>query len=495
MDSALSLDKPILETAYLTAQNVQRYRTILRYFYRQHQQLNYWLGLEDIVEYMTTQLPFADYNREQAEQDLNALVQWKNLLASQDVAKVQTIEEFKNRRFRYQLTPYTIEIERLTIKLSSIAGVGGSLEANLFERIAQRIRQMPAMGGRRGSEIHTWWQDLSIDFQRLNDNATDYIASLERGKLDELLNTTAFLTYKDGIIEYLRSFIKELQRFGPTIESLLKEVDDAIVEQILTEVIAYEKNIPRLEQEIDLEELKREIHGQWRSLCAWFGISSNRQSERVRLLEITNSIIRRLTRLAYRLAETQNSLVSRKREYRHLARLFLDCAELKEAHLLAAAIVGPANTRHLFGDFVRQTDSSSLGIWEEPPFVVPLKPRVRGFRDKVEQESIHSKAKEKEKTLAAYLKLQREEAKVLAQHIHHSVIDFSTLPVLEPHVRITLLRWIGKAMGNQEKIGQTEDGRTYRIEMDTKKQIILQCEDGDLRMPSTKIYFLEADQG
>ncbi len=495
MDSALSLDKQVLETAYLTAQNVQRYRTILRYFYRQHQQLNYWLGLEDVLQFMSAQSSFADYTREQAEQDLNALVQWKNLLATQDMAKVLTLEEFKNRRFRYQLTPTTVEIERLLVKLASIAGVGGSLEAKLFQRIAQHVRRIPEIAEGSKDEIRAWWQDLSMDFQRLNDSATDYLASLERGELGELLDTTSFLVYKSRITEYLRDFIKELQRYGPTIESLLAEADATVIEKILAEVVAYEKDIPRIEQKIDLGELEREIKGQWRSLCAWFGISAGQRSEAERLLQITDSVIRRLTRLAYCLAETQNSLVSRRREYQHLARLFAECTELKEAHLLAAAIVGPANTRHLFGEFVRRTDSNSTAVWEEPPFLVPLRPRVRGFRDRLEQESIRSKAKQKQKTLAAYLRLQKEEAKVLDQYIHDAVIDFSSLPVLKPHVRITLLRWVSKAMGNQARIGQTEDGRAYQLEVDAEQQIVLRCEDGNLRMPAIKIKFLEAKGG
>ncbi len=487
----MSLNKPIVETAYLTAQNVHRYRTILRHFYRNHQQLNYWLTLEEILSFITSEPPFATYNREQCEQDLNALVGWKNLLATQDVGKVQTIEEFKNRRFRYQLSPYTIEIERLTIKLESISGVGGSLEANLFERIAERIRQIPSVSRRDRGGVHSWWQDLSVDFQRLNDNATDYIASLQRGKLDELLNTQAFLVYKDGIIEYLRNFIKELQRFGPTIESLLKQLSPETKRGVLDAVIAYEKDIPRIDQEINLEELANEIHGQWRSLTAWFCGSSSRESEAARLLGITNSIIRRLTRLAYRLAETQNSLVSRHRECLHLAHLFARCSSLEDAHRLSAAVLGPAHTRHVWGEFERDTDSHLQGVWEEPPAIIPIKPKMRGSRERLQTEGIRSRFEEKQRTLNHYLQLQKEEQSVLEQHIQDSVIDFETLPLIEPHVRVTLLRWIGKAMGNKERIGHTEDGRTYKVEIHPSKRICLQCKDGHLDMPAIRLHFLE----
>lgn len=495
LDASHPLDKPIVETAYLTAQNVHRYRTILRHFYRQHQQLNYWLTLEDIADFMNREPCFATYSREQCEQDLSALVQWKNLLATQDVGKVQTIEEFKNRRFRYQLSPYTIEIERLTIKLESISGVGGSLEANLLERIAGCVRQIPELEKENASTIHSRWQDLSLDFGRLNDNATDYIASLQRGKLDELLNTQAFLTYKDGIIEYLRNFIKELQRFGPIIESLLKQVDPKTLETVLNQVLAYEKSIPRVDHEVSFDELRSEIHGQWRSLNTWFCGSFSRESEASRLLGITNGIIRRLTRLAYRLAETQNSLVSRRRECLHLAELFAQCQNLDEAHRLSAAILGPAHTRHLSGEFVRQTDSQLESVWEEAPFVVPLKPRVRGFRERLQMEAIESRGVEKQRTLEHYLRLQQEERSVLEQYTQDAIIDFASLPEIEPHVRVTLLRWIGKAMGNKKRMGYTEDGRTYQVFIHPKKRITLRCQDGNLEMPAIRLHFLERAGG
>lgn len=37
------LRKPIPEASYLTAANADRYRSILRYFYQQHERLRYYL--------------------------------------------------------------------------------------------------------------------------------------------------------------------------------------------------------------------------------------------------------------------------------------------------------------------------------------------------------------------------------------------------------------------------------------------------------------------
>jgi len=124
--------KPLDEARYLTAENASRYRLIMRYFYEQYQKFKYWMYKEDVYQYVVQFEMFKDYTMERCEQDLKTLTEWKNLIATQDTSKAATLEEFKNKKFRYQLSPYSIEIERMTIRLEDITGYGGSLEPSLF---------------------------------------------------------------------------------------------------------------------------------------------------------------------------------------------------------------------------------------------------------------------------------------------------------------------------------------------------------------------------
>ena len=78
---------------------------------------------------------------EQCKQDLDVLISWKNLLAIQDTSKVATVEEFKNKQFRYQLSEYSVEIERLTIRLENLFVESASLEPSLLERIKEEIKK------------------------------------------------------------------------------------------------------------------------------------------------------------------------------------------------------------------------------------------------------------------------------------------------------------------------------------------------------------------
>ena len=111
MRIADKLGKPISETAYLTAENVTRYRAILRFFYLQHERIRYWLDQDEVYEEMKKYEEFAEYTPEQCRQDLNALENWKNLIAMQDTKKITSVEAFKNRKYRYQLSEYAVEID------------------------------------------------------------------------------------------------------------------------------------------------------------------------------------------------------------------------------------------------------------------------------------------------------------------------------------------------------------------------------------------------
>lgn len=65
---------------------------------------------------------FATYTEEQLSQDLAQLESWGNLTAQQEVTRARNIAEFKRKKFRYQCTPYTVEIERMVERLGGAGG-------------------------------------------------------------------------------------------------------------------------------------------------------------------------------------------------------------------------------------------------------------------------------------------------------------------------------------------------------------------------------------
>ena len=139
------LIRPLTEVKYLNADNVSRYRCIMRIFFENYEKLKYWLYQEEVLEEMRKDPFFRDYTPEQCQQDLTMLAEWKNLNTIQDTKKVSSIEEFKNRKYRYQMSEYSVEIERLVLRLENLLVEGASLEPTLLERIRRNIEKVPEM--------------------------------------------------------------------------------------------------------------------------------------------------------------------------------------------------------------------------------------------------------------------------------------------------------------------------------------------------------------
>ena len=95
--------KQISETKYLSAENSYRYRPIMRCFYKHYERLEYWLYKEQIFNELKENEIFNDYTLEECERDLDALTEWQSLTRMQDTKNATSIEEFKNKKFRYPL--------------------------------------------------------------------------------------------------------------------------------------------------------------------------------------------------------------------------------------------------------------------------------------------------------------------------------------------------------------------------------------------------------
>ena len=146
------------------------------------------------------------------------------------------------------------------------------------------------------SMVYTWWSDLNNDFIRLNQNYQDYIRDLNSVKAEEMMHTKEFLVFKDRLIEYLRSFIKGLQRNVGVIEECLSQQDTSVREQVFEKIVDYELSIPRMDVEITERMLEEKIRGRFQSIYDWFLGSEGQDNEAAKLFDATNEIIRRITR-------------------------------------------------------------------------------------------------------------------------------------------------------------------------------------------------------
>ncbi|WP_206808881.1 TIGR02677 family protein [Paradesulfitobacterium ferrireducens] len=490
--------KPVSEATYLTVGNAWRYRTILRYFYQQHERLRHYLVLEEIFEYLRQNPHFQEYSEDMLEQDLNMLVNWKNLVPRQDTGRVSSIEDFKKRKFRYQLTPYTIEIERMVIGLENLGeGFGGSLEHTLFDRLLQGLLRLTELDAGKEyvifsvplDKVFEMWQDLYEDFRKLTENATDYLAHLQSEKVEEKMLTEAFLVYKEALTQYLRSFMTSLQRTSFRIEGMLAEIPASFVSGLAERLADHELSIPRLDERPRREQLINAYEEKWQVLSHWFLGTAGRESDLIYLQNATNETIRRLTRFAQRLGEARHHLRSRRNDYLHLANWFVQAESLAEAHELSSSVFGVFHTRHLWAEAPKRTESIETEIWQEPAASLVIRPKIRAYKEKVRPNAVMSKAREKSETRDRYLRQKAEEQELLEDLISQDKIVIKDLPPVDPYIRKTLLTWIAKCMGARDHKGKTETGRIFRLHLASKERVKLVAHDGTLEMPDYVLEF------
>lgn len=483
--------KKIIETSYLTADNYFRYRAILRYFYYEYEKIRYWLYKEDVFSELKKHEEFSDYTIEQCKADLDALVNWKNIIPMQDSSTVYTIEEYKNKQYRYYLSEYTVEIERLTIKLENLFVEGASLSPSLFERIKNSLLKMKDLQSSSLADIHLWWEDLQSDFKRLNQNYQDYIRTFYSPNTDKFMKSMDFIIYKDNLIKYLREFVKELQRNAPYIESFLKTLSEEKEVFILNSTVEYESSIVRLDKEISKDVISENIWGRWDSLKKWFlGEDDGKISESLRIMDITNKIISKIVRNAAMISQMRNLGMNKGDDYKKFLSLFRRCENISECHRLSSAVFGSMTMMHYKVNRQRDTDSISSSTFNEKPNTFEITPRKRGYRTRSETSGFLDKSKEKEEAMRKYLEEVSLEKELILKYMKDDKIEISSMPKgVSSKVRDKLLFWITMATNTTNPV-RTEDGIEFFV---TKNEIlencVLSCEDGDLSLPSFIINF------
>ena len=485
--------EPIVETSYLSAVNASRYRRIMRIFFNEYEKMHFQLYKEDILEKMREDERYADYSMEQLKLDLDALVSWKNLSTLQDPKRVYTIAEYKNKQYRYTMTEYALEIERMTVRLENLFVESGSLSTNLFSRLAENLAQTPLMREKSPKETNEWWKNIYEDFRRLNQDYKDYLREFYSDRSEKLLKSVEFILHKDRFISYLKEFVQELQNHAGRISGILQQNGECVEKELLEKVAQSELEIPHAlseQPETREEQIRQNIHGQWLSMKEWFIGTEVRPAESERILEITNDIIRSIIQNAALIVQSQNWGVSRKDDYFKFLDMFARCETMEDAHRLSAHVFGVQHVAHFKANAQRSTDRISSSVYEEDAMEYCLKPHTRTYRQRKDKTGFYDRTMEKLIQKNKYLHQMEEERHMIMKYIHDGRLEVSGInETVDSRVRFVLLRWVTIASLNSERKGRTEYGQEFRL-IQKKGSCVLKCEDGDLIMPNYVLEFL-----
>lgn len=482
---------PIDETSYLSVPNASVYRRIMRCFYREYEKMHFQLYKEDIYRLVLRDMDNAEYSMSQLELDLAALVKWKNLTPIQDPGRVYTIADYKNKQYRYTMSEYAVEIERLTVRLENVFLESGNLSTNYFVRIEKSLEEAGAMEKAPLKDVNEWWRMLQDDFKRVNQNYQDYLRDFYAGKTDRLMKSVEFMIHKDKFIKYLNEFIQELQRHSRRIERILAANRTVIEERVLERVVQSELDIPHalLELHGNAEQNIREnVYGKWNSLKNWFVDSQGQDSECKRVLKITNDVIRSIIQNAALIVQFQNWGISRKDDYRKFLELFLKCGDLEEAHKLSAHVFGIQRVQHYKINAPREEDAISSSVYAENAADFLLKPHTRSYHERKDRRGFTDKSLEKRMQREEYLRGAQRQKEIVMRYVRDNRVVFAEIQdTLSAETRNIFLQWIAQANMSSRKAGRTEYGQEYRL-IRGEGNCVLHCEDGDLTMPA---YILE----
>ena len=454
----------INETSYLSVQNAPVYRKIMRCFYREYEKMHFQLYKEDIYRLLKEDEAFEAYSMEQLVQDLEALVKWKNLTPIQDPGKVYTIADYKNKQYRYTMSEYAVEIERLTVRLENLFLESGNLSTNFFVRLERSLDEAENMENAELRMVNEWWQTLQEDFKRLNQNYQDYLRDFYSGKTEKLMKSVEFMVHKDKFIKYLNEFVQELQRHSKRMEQLLEKNTERMENTILDWVVASELEIPHALLEIHGNaepSIRENVYGKWYSLKNWFVDGQGQECEAKKVLKITSDIIRNIIQNAALIVQVQNWGISRKDDYKKFLELFLKCEDLEEAHKLSAHVFGVQQIEHYKTNIPREEDSINNSVYQEEPSIFLLKPHTRGYRERKDRTGFADKSLEKMAQRESYLRQAQKQKEVVLRYIREQKIRFAEIDeVVSEDTRAIFLQWIAQANMSSEKMGGRNTDRS-----------------------------------
>lgn len=469
------LIKPITEAAYLNTENTNRYRPIMRFFYHKYEQAENWLYKEDVYNELKDQIE--GYTLEECTRDLDFLVEKMSLTTVQDTENASTLEKFKFKNYRYQMTDYAIEIERMTIRLEEMEVKVASLEPRLFERIKLRLEKLLEIKKLSEQELYELWTDLMQDFTNLNQSYQDFLKKFNEPKTEELMQSQLFIEHKNSLVHYLRNFIKEYITSSNEIAKIITKIAKEDIDYFMDSLISHQRKAPKIRPDFDYDYLRLVNSGKWNSLRKWF-VAENGISEGDRLLNATNNIISKITKYASNLIELHGNMINRKEEYKYLCHLFDNITNINEAHTLAGTILGVGTVRHFKGTSYLNSDSI-IPTLDVKPNIIKIEPMKKTLRLETNRTPIPDKTKEKETIFKQAQKEEERQKQILKSLISKGHINLTGKVSLSSEERSYILTLIAKSNN-----GVTKDpifGLNYKIkELNEKCQII--SEDGTFYM-------------
>jgi uncharacterized protein (TIGR02677 family) len=480
-------------TNYLNVDNVERYRLIMRYFYKRHRQMQGTLYRPQIFK-MMQEAYSKPYTELDLDNDLENLVTWGNLQKQQEMIRPKSIEEYRNKNFRYQISEDGVLVEEMVYQITHREhAVRGALNEQSFRRLLELLE---IFVDSPGPYIETWGQ-IREEFKKIGEDTSNYIGYITSPEVDSRMKTEEFLIYKDKFVNYLREFISSVQNLYFSFVKVIKKLDQVDREQLIEEAYQKEQEIPAMTA-MSREEVAEQIQGEMTALYYWFIESQERPSEYDNLIKQTDQMISKITGLIYYFSQEVHQYQSRKKDYQHLAKWFATASNLDQAKKMYGGIFGLEHTRHYYVTEASDASSTRENNWTLAPAVLPLGNRGKGNRNERKVSSVKLNRKTQSEQIAQYRQEVLQQQQKVESYFQNGKLDFRDIAELDTHSRKVFLKWISQAIATKQTVGQQENQHfqqkistefEFSVEVYVSKheRIQITCEDGILEMPAVRM--------
>ncbi|GAB2894546.1 TIGR02677 family protein [Streptomyces mayteni] len=465
---------------HLTVPQAPLYRAVMGVFVRAKAQFAVHLRPEDVHGALPAALRPADLVV--VTRGLDALVDWGNLRADPDTARVTAVEDFYRRRFIYQLTRTGEAAEAALAVYDETLGRRGALQAVALADIVTHLRVLLGQAAENDPDpavTHMALLALTDRFTGLAENARAFMGSLQRTIDLHDAEVEAFLAYKDRLIDYLERFIQDLITTGADIAGILGELEAGPggVDRLLR--IAAEREAADAAPE-ESETATGQAHARWRArwagLAAWFRSTPGRPAQAKLLRARALGAIPQLLAVVSSLNERRAGRSDRSADFRTLARWFAEAPDDDARHRLWRTAFGLYPARHLpvDADTLAERDAQPVPAatpWSEaPPLRISPQLRRSGSYERRGRARRVEDRGEARRHLAAVARKQAEEITAARAHLATpGPVRLSDLGELDPTAFGLFLQLLGDALatwrpGCQSTVATSNDG-TMEIRM------------------------------
>jgi uncharacterized protein (TIGR02677 family) len=346
--------------SHVSADKADVYRAILDVFAAAKRQFRLHLRPDEVQA--EARWPGETPTLEALQLALAQLIDWGNLQAQPDTARVATIEDFYRKRLLYRMTPGGEAVEAGLQAFVEALARRGELQSVALEDILARLRSLLQLA--RGepldaAKIHEALRDLVNVFEGLAQNAEAFMSGLARTLELQRAEAGAVMTFKTRLIDYLQRFIGDLVTRSSQIAERLEEL--APFEFGLLSRAAEREARDAAPGDAELEsaavaERLAAWRERWAGLRRWF-ISDDRTASQANLLRKSAlAAIPRLLQAISLVNERRAGRSDRAADFRRLAQWFAEAAGDADAHRLWRTAFALSPARHL-----------SLAVTEEDP--------------------------------------------------------------------------------------------------------------------------------